>query len=116
MVKVALSNRPCRCSVCRGQPIKPVCRPLPSFHVKVAAAPALLAGTLWSTANIFSVIAVDKLGLSIGYPLIQCQLIISNLWAIFYYHELRTMMAGIQFFVATLVLLLGGWLLAWYGT
>ena len=92
------------------------CRPVPSFNMRVAAAPALLAGTMWSTGNLLSIIAVDALGLSIGFPLIQCQIIISNLWAILYYKELQTRTAAMIFFASTFVLLGGVWMLAWYGT
>lgn len=91
-------------------------RSVPSFEVKVAAAPALLAGTLWSTGNLLSILAIDALGLAVGYPLIQCQIIISNLWAMLYYHELQTSLASWSFFISTLVLLGGVWLLAYYGT
>ncbi|KAK9797759.1 hypothetical protein WJX73_007506 [Symbiochloris irregularis] len=91
-------------------------RPVPPFHVRIAALPALLAGTLWSLGNLFSILAVDKLGLSIAGPLIQCQLVISNLWAIFYYHEMQRRGAQITVFVSTAVLLLGGFLVAYFGT
>ncbi len=55
-------------------------RPIPSMQCKVAAGPAILTGALWSLGNFLSIYAVEYLGLSLGWPIVQCQLIISSLW------------------------------------
>ena len=55
-------------------------RPIPSMQCRVAAGPAILTGALWSLGNFLSIYAVEYLGLSLGWPLVQCQLIISSLW------------------------------------
>ena len=55
-------------------------RPIPSMQFRVASGPAILTGVLWSLGNFLSIYAVEYLGLSLGWPLVQCQLIISSLW------------------------------------
>lgn len=55
-------------------------RPVPSMQFRVASGPAILTGVLWSLGNFLSIYAVQYLGLSLGWPLVQCQLIISSLW------------------------------------
>ena len=84
--------RPCRVNTCSCMQVTVVAaciyatallllkRPLPSMQCKVAAGPAILTGALWSMGNFLSIYAVEYLGLSLGWPMVQCQLIISSLW------------------------------------
>lgn len=55
-------------------------RPLPSFHWDIAHKPALLTGILWSSGNFFSIYTTQFLGLAVGWPLVQCQLLVSTAW------------------------------------
>jgi glucose uptake protein GlcU len=55
----------------------------------VAAGPGCLAGFLWSIGNYLSILAVVSLGMAVGWPLVQCSLIVSNVWALFYYREVE---------------------------
>jgi hypothetical protein len=48
----------------------------------VAARPALLTGLLWSAGNVCSIFATEYLGMALGWPLVQCQLVVSNLWCV----------------------------------
>jgi glucose uptake protein GlcU len=90
-------------------------RPVPSLQVRVASGPALLTGALWSTGNFLSIYAVQYLGLSLGWPLVQCQLIVSSLWAIFYYHEINGWRTIVTFVLSTACILVGVFVLARYG-
>ena len=74
-----------------------------------------MAGLLWTLGNYLSVVAVDALGISIGFPIVQCNLIISNLWALFYYHEIQGREAVYWFMGSTLVIVAGVCLLAVFG-
>ena len=56
---------------------------------KTCAKPALLTGLLWSAGNACSIIAISKLGVAIGWPLVQCQLVVSTTWGVWYYREVR---------------------------
>jgi len=58
---------------------------------------------------------MSPLGLTIGFPLTQCALIVSGLWGIFYYKELNGWKTITQFFVGVAVLLPGAVLLGIFG-
>jgi glucose uptake protein GlcU len=90
-------------------------RQLPSLQVRVASGPACLTGLLWSTGNFLSIYAVQYLGLSLGWPLVQCQLIISSMWAILYYKEIEGPITIVLFVIATALILVGVFILASYG-
>lgn len=90
-------------------------RPVPSLQVRVASGPALLTGVLWSTGNFLSIYAVNYLGLALGWPLVQCQLIVSSLWAILYYHEINGWRTVAIFALSTACILIGVFVLASYG-
>ena len=49
--------------------------------------PSLLTGLLWSGGNFCSIYATQLLDLTVAWPLVQCQLLVSTAWRIFYYHE-----------------------------
>lgn len=91
-------------------------KPLPLFHFSVVAGPALLTGLFWSAGNFCSIYATMYLGMSLGWPLVQCQLIVSALWAVFYYKEVtdRRLIAGLL--SSSLVVVLGAAVLAKFGT
>jgi len=90
-------------------------RPVPSLQIRVASGPALLTGLLWSAGNFLSIYAVQYLGLALGWPLVQCQLIVSSLWAIFYYREIQGWITIVIFAVSTAVILVGVFILAAHG-
>lgn len=88
----------------------------PSFQVKVASGPALLTGLFWSAGNFLSIYATLYLGISLGWPLVQCQLLISALWAVFYYKEVSSSMAAAVLVASSLVVVAGAVLLSYFGT
>mmetsp|Transcript_15923 Transcript_15923/g.50037 ORF Transcript_15923/g.50037 Transcript_15923/m.50037 type:complete len:333 (+) Transcript_15923:125-1123(+) len=90
-------------------------RPIPSFQVGVAAKPALTTGLLWSAGNYCSIYATNLLGMAIGWPLVQCQLIVSGLWGVLYYREVEGRRTIGLFMASSAVLLMGVVLLSQYG-
>lgn len=89
----------------------------PRLHVEAVAGPALLTGLLWSIGNVCSIYAVQLLGLSVGFPLVQCQLVVSTAWALLYYKEAPTSAASTATFAgSTIVIVVGMMLLAVYGS
>ena len=78
-----------------------------NFHFDTCAKPALLTGLLWSAGNACSIIAISRLGVSIGWPLVQCQLIVSTTWGIFYYREVKGNRAICGFFCSCFLVLFG---------
>ncbi|QDZ24882.1 hypothetical protein HOP50_15g74250 [Chloropicon primus] len=78
---------------------------------KVALKPSLLTGLLWSAGNFCSIYATQLLDLTVAWPLVQCQLLVSTAWGIFYYHEVQgtqriAMVVGSSFVVVLGVLFL----------
>lgn len=100
---------------CYASACKFLVRPIPSLQIKVASGPALLTGLLWSAGNFLSIYAVNYLGLSLGWPLVQCQLIVSSLWAILYYREIKGWKTIAIFVLSTACILVGVFVLASYG-
>jgi len=62
---------------------------MPSFHFRVMWLPGGISGLLWSVGNAASMISVDYLGEAIGYSVIQGSILISGLWGIFWFNEVK---------------------------
>jgi Transmembrane family, TMEM144 of transporters len=62
---------------------------LPSFHLRVMWKAGVFSGILWSIGNYFSLISVFYLGEGVGYPLVQSSILVSGLWGIFYFGEVK---------------------------
>lgn len=89
----------------------------PALHARAVAGPALLTGLLWSAGNVCSIVAVQQLGLSVGFPLVQCQLVVSTAWAVLYYREVPPARRALSLFLlSTLAVVFGMALLAAYGS
>jgi glucose uptake protein GlcU len=78
-----------------------------NFHFETCAKPALLTGLLWSAGNACSIVAISRLGVAIGWPLVQCQLVVSTTWGVWYYREVRGRRAISGFFASALLVLFG---------
>jgi glucose uptake protein GlcU len=84
-------------------------RQRPVFHLTTAAPWGLFSGLLWNLGNFFSTSAsLSPLGLTVGYPLTQCALVIGGIVGIVLFKELRKTRSIIQFALSALLLLLPG--------
>jgi len=63
--------------------------PLPLPHFKVMALPGCLSGILWSAGNFCSLYAVQELGQATGNSMIQSSVVVSGLWGICLFGELK---------------------------
>ena len=63
---------------------------LPSMHYKEMIGPGGTAGLLWSIGNIASMLTVDSLGEAVGYSICQSSLLVSGMWGIFYFKEVKS--------------------------
>merc|ERR1712173_356997 len=59
------------------------------WHVKAGLLPGIIGGTLWNGANLSSLYAIDELGYSVAYPIMQSALIVAALWGVFLFKELK---------------------------
>jgi hypothetical protein len=64
-------------------------KPLPSMHLKVMFIPGMIAGCFWALGNLMAMVAVLSLGEAVGYSCVQASILISGLWSIFYYREVK---------------------------
>lgn len=71
------------------------------------------SGTLWSIGNFFSIISVEHLGEGVGYSVVQASMLVSGLWGIFFFREIKDAITISKWFVSA-VLTLSGILLLSY--
>jgi glucose uptake protein GlcU len=62
---------------------------LPSMHFGRIGIYASAAGLIWSIGNVCSLLSVALLGQGLGYSLVQSQLIVAGLWAVYFYGEIK---------------------------
>ncbi|BBN10202.1 hypothetical protein MPTK1_5g01810 [Marchantia polymorpha subsp. ruderalis] len=91
-------------------------KPPPSFHFKAVAGPGLLTGVLWSAGNVCSIVATEYLGMALGWPLVQCQLLVSAMWAVFYYEEVSGRKAASVLLGSCGLVVVGAMMLSKFGT
>jgi len=89
----------------------------PPLELRACFGPAFLSGVLWNVGNVGSIWAVlPPLGLTAGYPLTMCCLLVSGGVGVAVYGELRGRRAIGAFFGAATVVLIGASLLGVYGS
>jgi len=71
------------------------------------AGAGIAAGALWAAGNVLSVHATMRLGQAVGFPLTQVCVVVSALWGILYFDELRDRTSK-RVFAASAVLVLAG--------
>jgi len=86
---------------------------LPSLHLRIMWLPGGIAGTLWSIGNIASMISVENLGEGVGYSLTQSSMLVSGLWGILYFQEVKSKSMKIKWFISALITLIGILLLSY---
>lgn len=64
-------------------------RAMPSFYIAQLWLPGAISGVCYSLGNLGSILAVLYLGQGVGYSLSQSSMLISGLWGIIYYDEIR---------------------------
>jgi len=89
---------------------------MPELHINTCALPGIVSGALWNAGNIGNIFAcLPPLGLSVGYPLTQCCLLVAGMWGITVFNEIRGAKAIGTFFTGAAVVLVGAILLGLYG-
>lgn len=82
-------------------------RNLPSFHFRKMWLAGGTCGLLWSIGNFFSLFSVLYLGEGVGYPLVQTSIIISGLWGVFFFGEVRGCVTVTKWFQSALLTVAG---------
>merc|ERR1711907_515714 len=74
--------------------------------------PGLLAGAIWNIGNTASIWAIPRLGFSVAYPMMQCALLVSALWGVFVFDEIKDKQTIFILFVSGGILLGGAAILS----
>jgi hypothetical protein len=84
-----------------------VARGMPSFLRLPCALAGLATGGLWAAGNVLSVHAAMRLGQAVGFPLTQVCVVVSALYGVFVFGELRARAARVLFGASSAVVLAG---------
>jgi len=79
---------------------------LPSMYFKSLIVPGVISGTTLSIGNIGAILSVTYLGESIGFSIVQCQMIISGLWGILWYAEIKGLKSIVGWMLSALLTLM----------
>jgi len=79
---------------------------------KQAIKESLLSGTIWNIGNLLGVAAISLVGLAKGLPMTQLAVLVSVLWGLFYFKEVKKRRHRIQVLAGAIVLLLGIFILS----
>jgi Transmembrane family, TMEM144 of transporters len=93
--------------------VKGAYQALPSLHLQEMWKPGGLSGLLWSIGNLFSILAVDYLGEGVGYCVCQASMLVSGLWGIFYFQEVKGAPIIFRWFLSALLTVSGILLLSY---
>lgn len=80
---------------------------LPSLHLKIMWLPGSISGILWSIGNLCSMVSVQYLGEGVGYSVTQSSMLVSGLWGMFYFREVKGIAPRLRWLGASLLTLLG---------
>jgi glucose uptake protein GlcU len=84
---------------------------MPRWYFKELWFPGFMAGLLLSIAMFGSILAVTYLGQGVGNSLVQTKILVSGLWGIFFYKEVRgTKTIALWFLSAVVAVLAIIWL------
>lgn len=75
----------------------------------------MLSGFGWNIGNAASMVGSNYLGMTIAFPLAQCEMVIAGIWGLLLFKELKGAARISHFFVGASVLLGGAVLLSLYG-
>jgi hypothetical protein len=80
---------------------------LPDFHLKELWLPGLLSGAIYSVAIFGTILSVTYLGQAVGYSLTQSKLLVSGMWGILFFREVRGKRAIIMWVLSACTTLCG---------
>jgi glucose uptake protein GlcU len=80
---------------------------LPAWHVQELGLPGALAGIFYSIGNFCSILAVTYLGQGVGFSFCQGQLLISGLWGVFYFGEIKGQETITKWFASASITIVG---------
>lgn len=86
---------------------------LPSFHLRQMWKTGLTSGLLYSLGNFFTIVSVSVLGQGVGYSFVQTSMLISGLWGIFVFGEVKGSQRIMKWLASSVVTVIGILLLSY---
>jgi glucose uptake protein GlcU len=80
---------------------------MPSWHLKTLWLPGIQAGLLYSIGNGASIVAVSHLGQATGFAACQMQLLVSGLWGVLWFQEIKGVSAISKWFASACLAIVG---------
>eukprot|EP00658_Telonema_sp_P-2_P022909 TRINITY_DN19174_c0_g2_i7.p2 TRINITY_DN19174_c0_g2~~TRINITY_DN19174_c0_g2_i7.p2 ORF type:complete len:189 (+),score=57.25 TRINITY_DN19174_c0_g2_i7:656-1222(+) len=77
------------------------------LKLKQCLLPGLCSGLIWNLGNVASIFAIARVGYAVAYPIFQCALLVSSLWGVFVFKEIKSKQAISVLFGSGLVLISG---------
>jgi len=77
------------------------------WYIQECLLPGVIAGVLWNAGNILSIYAIDKLGYSMAYPIMQSSLLLTQMLGIVLFQEIQDQKA-LMYLTAGAILVIGG--------
>jgi len=84
---------------------------LPSMHIRTLLLPGVISGTTWSIGNIGNILSVTYLGESVGMSVVQCQMVVSGLWGILWFGEIKGLRSIVGWMCSAFLTIVSIWLL-----
>jgi len=80
---------------------------LPSFHLREMWFSGFLSGLLYSLGNFCSIITVSVLGQGVGYSFVQTSMLVSGLWGILFFGEVKGIKRIIRWIASSIITIIG---------
>jgi len=88
---------------------------LPTVNLKLSLLPGSIAGALWSCGNVCNIYVTLTYGVTVGFPIVMCNMMVAGCWGVFYYNEAPNIWMKVLFVFSCAVLLGGVTLLSFFG-
>lgn len=77
----------------------------------------IISGFVWNVSNVCQVLAMNHwhMPYGISYPILQCGLVVSGVWGIYYFKESQVRSEKVIFWIGAAILMIGVLLLGVYG-
>jgi glucose uptake protein GlcU len=80
---------------------------IPSFHIREMWLQGLLSGLLYSLGNVCSILAISSLGQGVGFSFIQSSMLISGLWGVCFFREIRGLDRIMKWLLSSIATIIG---------
>jgi len=88
---------------------------LPTVNLRLSFLPGCLAGAFWSVGNVCNIYVTLTYGVTVGFPIVMCNMMVAGCWGVFFYNEAPNIWMKVLFVFSCATLLGGVTLLSFFG-